>query len=353
MTSVELKNIAQSFSGRAVLRDVSVSIDSGDYVVLLGKSGCGKTTLLRTIAGLQPPEAGDVLFDGVSIVTVDPRHRDVSLVSQHDGLYPHRTVRQSMQLPLNGRFKADDVQQRIENAIRLTRIEPIVDRYPDRLSGGELRRAAIAKAVARAGLVRLLDEPLTALDVPLRQSLQDDLLRWHREVPGTTIHVTHDGQEAIRMADKIAVIENGQIVQFATPDQIYRDPATVSVAQSIGSPAINLFHCEIRDGIVRTNTPSFNYAVADGDTLPEGELLIGIRPEAFTVSSSEGKVAFAGEVQRVDPIQGMLHVTAANGDAIVHAILAQSLVEEGETIRLVANVGQTLQFNAMTGKRVK
>jgi ABC-type sugar transport system ATPase subunit len=352
MTTVQLKNIAQSFAGGQVLRDISLRVESGSYVVLLGPSGCGKTTLLRIIAGLQTADQGDVLFDGTSVARLSPRQRDLSLVAQHDGLYPHRTVSQSMRLPLKGVLPADQIDSRIEHALRVARIEAIADRYPNRLSGGELRRAAIGKAVARGASVRLLDEPLSALDAPIRESLQDDLLRWHREFPGTTIHVTHDGQEAMRLADAIAVIDDGRIVQFAAPNQIYSDPATVTVAQSVGSPAINLLQCSIHNGVARSLDSGLELANDWAKNLVDGDVLIGIRPDAFNTLTQPNQFAFVGEVGRFHRINGGLQMEVSNGDSTIHAFVEEMPAREGESIRLGVSEEKVFVFEAGSGRRL-
>ena len=248
MTHVQLKKIFQRFAGHSVLDGLDLSVESGEYVVLVGPSGCGKTTTLRVIAGLHTPDQGEVFFDGKCVNRVAPRNRDVAMVFQNDGLYPHLTVGESIRFALKGKLSPGEIRSRWIQAVALTQIEAILDRFPSRLSGGELRRAAIAKSIARRTSIRLLDEPLSALDAPVRYGLQDDILRWHKTVPGTSIHVTHDGQEALRMADRIAVMEAGSIVQFATPQEVYAHPRTVSVSQAFGSPPINLIRSAVGAG---------------------------------------------------------------------------------------------------------
>lgn len=351
MTRVQIKNVRQSFAGVPVLRDVSLAIDSGTYVVLLGPSGSGKTTILRTIAGLQRPDGGDVLFDDQSILGLPPRRRDVSLVVQQGGLYPHRTIGQSMRMPLPGKLSRLETEARIEEAIRLTKIQKLVDRRPGQLSGGELRRAAIAKAIARRASVRLLDEPLSALDGPVREMLQQDLLRWHHQVPGTTIHVTHDGQEAIRMADKLAVIEKGQIIQFASPDEIYCNPASVTVAQSLGSPAINLIRCTIRNRQLHAMNSALS--IVWQVDLPDGEAWIGSRQENWIVGIDKGQLRYSGQVRRIVRSAGRLQIEVSDGESTIWAFAEVGLpVSIGDPICIGSQAKDAMLFDANTELRL-
>lgn len=242
MSSVALREVFVVRGGRPILRGLDFGIPDGffnPYVVLLGASGCGKTTTLRLIAGLDRPDSGAVLIDDRNVARVPPRGRDVSMVFQADAMYPHLSVADSIALSAKA-GPAKDRKSRTKRAVELTRLDSIVDRYPDRLSGGELRRAAIAKAIARGAGVRLLDEPLSALDGGVRYELAGDLRRWHDADPGTTIHVTHDGEEAMRLADVIAVMHDGRIEQIGTPDELYQRPISVAVASSLGHLPINL-----------------------------------------------------------------------------------------------------------------
>ncbi len=353
MTRVQLQNIGQAFTGAPLLKDISVAIESGQYVVFLGPSGCGKTTLLRIIAGLQDPDCGDVIFDGSSVKALEPRKRDVALVFQQDGLYPHLTVGQTIELGLDRNLSADQRRAQFDDAVRLTRIAPIVDRYPENLSGGEMRRAAIAKAIARRASVRLLDEPLSALDGPVRQALQDVLAQWHRESPGTTIHVTHDGQEAMRMADKIAVIEEGSIIQFASPEQIYSEPASVTVAHSIGSSAMNLISGSINRGQVDSDEPALSVQLSVDSKVPDQPVWIGIRPDAFVHQSSGFPVSFSGRVQRVCRVEREFELALAGEAANVHATTGNLDSQVGDAVCLSVPATEVHLFATSSGRRIE
>ncbi len=367
MATVELHEIRHSFAGHPVLRGLSLGIDSGQYVVLLGPSGCGKTTILRIIAGLQSPDQGAVRLDGKGVNGVAPRDRDVAMVFQHDGLYPHLTVDQSIRFALQGKFPAKEIRSRVDQAIELTKIQSILNRYPSRLSGGELRRAAVAKAIARRTSIRLLDEPLSALDAPVRYGLQDDILRWHSTVPGTTIHVTHDGQEAMRMADKIAVMENGNIVQFATPSKVFMKPQSVSVAQAIGSPPINLIKTSLVKGKIECCGPAISVSLELPDNLPDADVIVGIRPDSLRIAGVDSSIisetdssgiVIVGELLRSRPMQ---HDTEIYVRAGIHEILAIVPCESsqhdsrpvGHAVRLLAKPDDVHLFDANSGQRIE
>ncbi|TWU07703.1 ABC transporter ATP-binding protein [Stieleria varia] len=241
--AVELRGISKQYSRRDVLRQLTLVIDPDEYLAVLGVSGCGKTTLLEIIAGLVPPDAGTVWIGGRDITQVSPRKRNVSLLFQSDALYPHMNVRRNIELGALAMDTSSTAKDdRVEEAAEMVGIHPLLDRSPDRLSGGERRRVALAKAIARRAAVRLLDEPLSAVDAHLRFQIQDDLVRWHQCHPGVTIHVTHDGIEAMRMADRIAVIDDGRIVQVATPQTLYAQPATPAVAHAVSTSPCNVVH---------------------------------------------------------------------------------------------------------------
>lgn len=350
MSAVELREIHQTFGPTPVLSGLNLRVESGDYVVLLGKSGCGKTTLLRLIAGLTGPTSGSILIGGTSVEGISPRHRDVSMVFQDDTPYPHLTVRQSIAFGLRNRISGPAMAERIEQAAELAGAKELLDRYPQGLSGGELRRAAIAKSISRRAAVRLMDEPLSALDAAVRHALQDDLLHWHSTFEGTTIHVTHDGQEAMRMADKIAVLDQGRIVQFAKPLEIYQRPATRSVARAVGWPPINLLSRE---------TLSHDSVMANFAWDDDVEVEVGVRAEAFSVldpSVDPGDwrgLVVSGDVTRVTWIDGSCHVRVDLGAAVIDAALSPGCaMETGHSCRLSASTDQLHLFDVATQQRI-
>ena len=244
MSEVQLSEISLKFHRDTVLDGINLSIGIGEYVVVLGASGCGKTSLLRMIAGLIPPTAGRILLSGKDVRRIAPRNRNVTLVPQHAGLYPHLSIADSIALGIRDRMSRIERERRVHEAASIVEMDPWLDRRPEQLSGGQVRRAAVAKAIASRASVRLLDEPLSAIDASLRFQIEKDLIRMHRQAPGVTVHVTHDGAEAMRLADRVAVIENGRIAQLDTPETLRSQPATPGVAAALGqSPLATVSLC--------------------------------------------------------------------------------------------------------------
>ncbi len=358
---VQLRQIALSIAGRSVLEGLDLSTDENEYVVILGPSGCGKTSTLRIIAGLQKADRGEVRFNDTPVTAKPPRERGVAMVFQHDALYPHLTVEKSILLGLGGGTRDPDLSSRLKAAAEMTQIAGLLDRFPDQLSGGELRRAAVAKAIVRRSPVRLLDEPLSALDASARHLLQDDLLRWHRKVPGTTIHVTHDGYEAMRMADRMAILHQGRIVQFDSPDKIYHEPTSLAAACAIGSPSMNLFPARIESNSLVMSDPRIRVALEHSSFGPDCDVVLGVRPESLRAVSGEepslrGLQVTANPVEIRRDIYGW-RVRAEIDQLTIHGemnnAVTDGLSDSEKTIRLRADESQLHLFDASTGQRLK
>lgn len=363
---VQLHQIFLSIAGRSVLAGLDLSSEENEYVVILGPSGCGKTTTLRIIAGLQQPDRGEVRFNDAPVTAKPPRERGVAMVFQHDALYPHLTVEKSILLGVGGGARDPELQSRLRSAAEMTRIDGLLDRFPDQLSGGELRRAAVAKAIVRRSPVRLLDEPLSALDASARHLLQDDLRRWHRNVPGTTIHVTHDGYEAMRMADRIAILHQGRIEQFDSPEKIYYRPASLAVACAIGSPSINLFPGRIESNSLVMSDPRIRVmlepsSLEPSSLGPDREVVLGVRPESLRVVTGEAG-SFRGLEVTADPVEVRRDIHGWRVRAEIDRLTIHGETNDGPTdglsntkhaIRFRADVSQLHLFDASTGQRLK
>jgi ABC-type sugar transport system ATPase subunit len=254
MSAVELREISLRYDRDFVLSSLNLAVDSGEYIAILGASGCGKTSLLRMLAGLIQPTAGEIFLSGRKVNDLPPRDREVAYVPQSGGLYPHLRIRRSIEMGLRRKTDRSERRRRVEEAAALVGITELLDRFPERLSGGELRRAAVAKAVARRAKVRLLDEPLSAIDPSLRFQLEADLRTLHDASPGVTLHVTHDGPEALRLADRIAVVAGRRIMQFATPDKMVSDPSTPEVAAAIGTSPFRVYEVVRESGAWRDSS---------------------------------------------------------------------------------------------------
>ena len=294
MTTVVLENVSRIFAGGVVaVRDLSLTVRDGELLALVGPSGSGKTTTLRLIAGLDRPSAGNVAIGGHSMAGVPPWKRNVAIVFQHDALLPHQTVRENIAA---ARWRGiDDTTGRtirVEEVTRSLRIDHLLDRRPSELSGGERRRAAVARALARKPAVLLLDEPLAGLDVGLADELRVAVVKLQRELRMTTILVTHDQTQALSVGDRVAVIEEGRIEQVDSPRVVYERPANVKVARRVGEPPMNLWSGIVersgdsgfwRRGEWRVELPGEVVAAANEKG---SELVYGVRPTDVTIRAA-------------------------------------------------------------------
>jgi len=252
MARVELRNVTKKFGKVVAVDRASLVVDDKEFFSLLGPSGCGKTTLLRIIAGLEFPDEGDVLIDDRVVTRLPPKDRDVAMVFQNYALYPHMTAFDNIAFPLAVRrrelnLSKDEIRKRVVEVARLLNIEELLKRYPSQLSGGEQQRVALARALVRRPKVWLLDEPLSNLDAKLRIIMRSELKKLQKTLGITTIYVTHDQVEAMSMADRIAVMNKGRVLQVGTPDELYHKPADTFVATFIGAPPMNLIPCVLEE----------------------------------------------------------------------------------------------------------
>ncbi|UHA75207.1 ABC transporter ATP-binding protein [Paenibacillus sp. 481] len=240
---IQLVNVEKHFAGQPVVQPLSMTIDEGEFLTLLGPSGCGKTTILRMIAGFEQPTSGEIRLDGENVTQLPPNKRNLNLVFQHYALFPHMTVEDNIAFGLKmKKIPQAEQKERIAEAIRLTQLTPLAQRYPHQLSGGQQQRVAIARAIANKPKVLLLDEPLGALDLQLRKNLQAELKQLQRSLGITFVYVTHDQEEAMMMSDRIVIMNTGRVEQIGTPKDIYERPATLFAATFIGEN--NILHDE-------------------------------------------------------------------------------------------------------------
>ena len=264
--TLELKSIRKAFGATPVLDDVSLTVQSREFVAFLGPSGSGKSTLLRIIAGLETADAGEVVLDGRRIDTLAPGDRGVAMVFQHYALYPHMTVRENMAFGLrNARVAKDEIDRRIGDAARVLEIEPLLDRKPAEMSGGQRQRVALGRALVKEPALFLLDEPLSNLDAALRLRTRVELAQLKQRVDAAVIMVTHDQAEAMTLADRIVVMNDRKIQQVGPPMEIYSRPANIFVAQFVGSPAMTLAPAKLVGEGERATVQ-----LSDGSTVPTG-----------------------------------------------------------------------------------
>ncbi len=324
MANVRIQSLCKSYGETQVLTGVDLAIEDGEYVVLVGPSGCGKSTLLRCIAGLEELSSGDLHIGERCVNDVAPQDRDIAMVFQSYALYPHMSVRENLGFALGIRkVPAAQIAEAVEKAARMLELTELLDRLPGELSGGQRQRVAMGRATVRNPSVFLFDEPLSNLDASLRDHMRVELKRLHRRLGATIVHVTHDQVEALTLADRIVVLNQGVVQQVGTPQELYNQPTNTFVASFIGSPSMNLIlHWE-------------------GHTL-------GVRPEDIELG--------AGPVQaRVDVLESLggealVHLEMDRGDALVARVKEPAGVTVGETVSL--SFRQVHQFDSQSGVRL-
>jgi len=319
MSGVVLRGVRKSYDGKTtVIHGIDLEIRHGEFVVFVGPSGCGKSTLLRMVAGLETISGGEVRNGDRVVNELPPRSRDIAMVFQDYALYPHKTLFENMAFGLRLRKTPEaEIQRRVMDVARLLRIEHMLDRRPAALSGGQRQRVAIGRAIVREPQVFLFDEPLSNLDAQLRNEMRSEIKRLHQRLGATIIYVTHDQVEAMTLADRIAVLSAGHLMQYDTPDAIYNRPAAVFVAGFTGAPPMNLVPCTLADGRADLGgalaaLPADLARRAGGSA----DLSFGVRPENLRLAREAGDdVVLAAEALLLEPLGAETLVTFRIGQA--------------------------------------
>ena len=334
MADVTLTNVRKRFGAFTALEDLSVSIRSGEFVALLGPSGCGKSTTLRMLAGLEFPTAGTIEIDGRVVNDVAPGKRDIAMVFQSYALYPHMSVAENIAYPLKKRgVKAPARAEAVDRAAALLQLGPLLDRKPKQLSGGQQQRVALGRALVREPKVFLLDEPLSNLDAKLRAYMRAEIIELHRRIGKTMVYVTHDQLEAMTMADRIAVMHDGRLQQFDTPEIVYNRPANRFVAGFIGTPSMNQVEGAMRGsdfvvGDQRIAIDRHRFAPGLGD----GPCVLGVRPEFVSV----GTGPLSGTVRLVENTghEQIVTVEIAGGTRLLSRVEAGRRLDVGRNVEI-------------------
>ena len=329
---LRIRNLAKSFGRSVVLRDISLDVAEGEFLTILGESGSGKTTLLRIIAGFENATSGEVWMAGERLDSLPPYSRRVNTVFQNYALFPHLTVEQNVAYGLRvARRPETEVASRVEQALARVKMTAHAKAKPSKISGGQQHRVALARALVNRPQLLLLDEPLSALDANLRRQMQVELKSLQREVGISFVFVTHDQEEAMVMSDRIALLRTGELEQVATPQEIYRRPATAYTAQFIGHT--NLLPGEVRGGIVRCSSLSWK------TQLPDGPALFSLRPENIRIVASaspatDGSVRVRGQVrqQAFHGATELLQVECADG--LVFSVRTASRADNQHALEL-------------------
>jgi multiple sugar transport system ATP-binding protein len=347
---VRFDKVQKYFGAVKVLEEFNLDIAPGEFLVLLGASGSGKTTALRILSGLETATAGRVLIGDRDVTHVLPKYRDISMVFQSYALYPHKTVAENIGFPLKVRKVAKpEMDAAIRDAAAQVQLDQLLERYPRELSGGQRQRVALARAIIRRPSVFLMDEPLSNLDAKLRGHMRAELKHMQQTLGITTIYVTHDQIEAMTLAHRVAILEKGILQQLDTPANIYNDPANLFVAQFIGSPPMNIIHGSL-DGSVFTGHGSRLASPVAGKS---GKAILGARPEDCTIVAPE-KGDLRGEIYTNELIGDHTLVTVKDGSDFIAVKAAKDFAgKQGDRIGINLTTARTFVFDGGTGLRVR
>ena len=354
MAEIVIKNVRKEFGDFTAVKESSFTIEDGEFFMLLGPSGCGKTTTLRMIAGLELPTSGEIYLDGEEIAQRAPSERDIAFVFQMFALYPHMNVYNNLAYPLKSQgMPRAQIRAKIDEVAGILGITDILKKPVGGLSGGDRQRVALGRAIVREPKAFMMDEPLGALDAEFREHMAEELRALHDRMGATTVYVTHDQLEAMQMGDKIVVMNNAVVEQFGTPQEIYDKPATMFVADFIGSPSMNFL--------------DFSGTIANGDTavdlnghpmgMPElregasGDLAFGVRPEHVHLTDDG---SYRGEVLATEYLGTTQIVTLQTPNGEVKArIASDQTAKTGETVGLSFNPGTITLFDKSSGRALK
>jgi len=330
MAEVTLKNIFKSFGSQVALSDVSMTIPDSSFVVLLGPTGAGKTTILRMVSGLDKPDSGTILIDGVDAITQSPAQRNVAMVFQQYSLYPHLSVRENLAFPLKSpvlRTSAQEIARKVGEVAEVLQISHKLDNKATELSGGEMQRVSIGRALVRNPRVYLMDEPLSSLDAKLRSDLRIELKRIQAKLGATMLYVTHDQTEAMTMATHVGVLDHGKLAQFGTPREIYEKPVSIYAASRLGSPKINILPADLFPDV------------------PAGATSIGLRPEHIHLG--DGQEAQAVRVEHLGD-QTRLHLKIKDL-TLITLTDAHTRIKPGDSLKIAP---QSPLFFDANGERI-
>jgi multiple sugar transport system ATP-binding protein len=350
MARILLKNLTKRFGSVVAVNNLSLEVKDKEFLVLLGPSGCGKTTVLRCIAGLETQDEGEIYVGEILVNDLPPKERDVAMVFQSYALYPHMTVYENIAFPLKVKAVGDsEIDQRVKRVAELLKITHLLDRKPKQLSGGEAQRVALGRALIREPKAFLMDEPLSNLDAKLRIYMRAELKRLQKDLGITTIYVTHDQVEAMTMADRVALLNQGILQQVGSPEELYQHPSNLFTASFIGSPPMNFIDCYLTKeaekiyldaGIFKFPLEDYPVEILKDRNIGE-EFVLGIRPEDITIERKEKKDAIQGEVFTLEPL---------GAEVIVDIKIDETIFKVKEKATFRAKVGEKLWLTLRKNK---
>ena len=347
-------NLKVTDEGVLAVQDFNLEIRDQEFIVLVGLSGCGKSTTLRMVAGLEEISGGDLLIDGVRVNDVEPKDRDIAMVFQSYALYPHMTVRGNMEFPLKLRkMPKDEIKKRVDAAAETLGITEYLDRKPKALSGGQRQRVAIGRAIVREPKVLLMDEPLSNLDAKLRNQMRAEIIKLRQRIKSTFLYVTHDQTEAMTLGDRIVIMKDGVIQQIGTPQEVFDHPYNLFVAGFIGMPQMNFFDAELveKDGAYSVKVGGIEVALSaekqerlKAKQVKSQEITLGVRPEHITLlADDQSGIHGTIEVAEMMGSAVHLHASACGKDTII--IVDTMNLDKGQNLSIGANVQFTFDGN--------
>jgi multiple sugar transport system ATP-binding protein len=361
MTQIELRGVQKFFGAVQVIKDLNLKIEDNEFIVLLGQSGCGKTTTLRAIAGLETIDEGDVLIDGQAVQHLKASDRDIAMVFQSFSLYPHMNVYENIAFPLRAtRMQGTEIDKEVREIAKVLRITDLLDRKPSALSGGDMQRVAIGRALVRRPKAMLMDEPIGALDAKLREEMRAEIKRLHLKQGSTTIYVTHDQIEAMSLADRIVIMHEGVLQQVGSPSEVYAHPENLFVAQFVGSPVMNVTNATVAEN--KGNAAVTVEGASEGFSFP-AELLgklngsagktlsLGIRPEGVIVAHQAADGFLPAEAHIIEPLGSYDIVDLKFGSQMLRARTRSGFVAKaGDRVFARIDPAQAHFFDTASGQ---
>ena len=350
MARLELRNVSKSYGDTVAVKDVDLVVEDNEFYCVFGPPSSGKTTILRLLLGLVAPDSGEVSIGGVSVGDQGPKERNLAMVFQNLALFPHMTAGQNLAFPLVER-KLDKavIECRVSEVAETLHIVPLLDKPPAHLSGGERQRVAIGRALVRDPAAFLMDEPIAALDARLREEMRVELKRLQRELKHTLVYVTHDQEEAMSIADRIAILEAGEIRQIGTPAEIYNTPNSRYVAELIGAPPMNFIDGSL-DGCGRFEGRAAPFSIGFDGVTAAGPATLAVRPEDVEIAASGGDGGIEASIYEVEPLGAFTIVDVSAGEQILKVQApGQPRFALGESARLAVDPDRCHLFHGETG----
>ena len=350
MGRINLKNLEKSYGKTKVIHDLSIDINEGELIVIVGPSGCGKSTLLRMVAGLEDINSGSILIDNKIVNELEPMERNIAMVFQNYALYPHMTVFENMSYGLKIlKIPKNEISSRVQKAAEILELGELLKRKPSQLSGGQRQRVAMGRAIVRDPVAFLFDEPLSNLDAKLRVQMRLEIKKLQKQLKTTSLYVTHDQVEAMTLADRMVVMNEGNVEHVGTPLEVYTKPKTLFTAQFIGSPAMNILKGECQSNQIKLSSG----AILKANSKHNGEVNVGLRPEDFTIDE-KGTIKLKVELVELIGANTLIHGRLENSNEILVASIAGVISDSkiGNHINLSFDENKLHLFDINSDQRI-